>query len=170
MSTPSIIKSIGDINKEIVLVIAEDGTNLGEMSTADALVKAEEENLDLVVMKDNDIPICKIMNYGKYHFEQQKKEKLKKKNQKQVVKKEIQLSCRIDRHDMETKAKQAKKFLNSGNIVSVVMRLKGRENAFVQQGIEIMQNFSLLCETEGKLQGDILHSGNQILMTIVPNN
>lgn len=167
---PSIIKSKNDIKNEYTVVISSEGENLGEMPINEAIKLANENDLDLVCVKDEETAVCKIMDYGKYHFEQQKKEKLKKKNQKQVVKKEIQLSCRIDKHDMETKANQAKKFLNNGNVVSVVMRLKGRENAFVAQGIEIMQNFSLLCENEGKLQGDILHSGNQILMTIVPNN
>ena len=112
------------INEEIrdkeVRVILDDGTQLGIMSAKEALKVATEKNLDLVkIAPQAKPPVCKVMDYGKYRFEQAKREKEAKKNQHVVDIKEIRLSLKIDTHDFETKANQAKKFLKSGNKIKI---------------------------------------------------
>ena len=108
------------------------------MSSDAALKIAYEQGYDLVLMASQaQPPVCRIMDYGKYRFERDKKEKEAKKKQQVIELKEIQLSCRIDTHDFETKARHAVKFLESGNKVRVVMRFKGREMSHVGIGQEI---------------------------------
>ena len=119
------------INEEIkaneVRVIDAAGEPIGIMSTAQALQLAYDRGLDLVLMAPQATPpVTRIMDYGKYRFECEKREKEAKKKQQVVELKEVQLSCRIDVHDFETKARQARKFLESGNKVRVVIRFKGR--------------------------------------------
>ena len=111
------------INEEIrdreLRVIAEDGEAIGIMSAAEALKIAEEKNLDLVkIAPQAKPPVCKIMDYGKYRFEQTKREKEARKNQHVIEIKEIRLSLNIDKHDFETKVNHAKRFLESGNKVT----------------------------------------------------
>ena len=116
------------IDAKEIRVIGADGEQLGIMSTEQALRMAYNDGLDLVMMTGNATPpVCKIMNFGKFRFEREKKEKEAKKKQQVVELKEIQLSCRIENHDFETKLKHAHKFLSSGNKVRVVLRFKGRE-------------------------------------------
>ncbi|MBQ6708057.1 MAG: translation initiation factor IF-3, partial [Clostridia bacterium] len=115
------------INEEIrdkeVRVITADGEQLGIMSASQALTMAESRNLDLVkIAPQATPPVCKIMDYGKYRFEQSKREKEARKNQRVVEIKEIRLSLNIDKHDFETKVNHAKKFLESGNKVKVSIR------------------------------------------------
>ena len=137
------------INEEIkckeVRVVGVDGEPVGIMTPEAALKLAYDQGYDLVLMAPQaQPPVCRIMDYGKYRFERDKKEKEAKKKQQVVELKEIQLSCRIDTHDFETKAKQAKKFLESGNKVRVVMRFRGREMSHMPMGREVMARF---CET-----------------------
>ena len=127
------------INEEIrdkeVRVITDDGEQLGIMSAKDALKKAEQKNLDLVkVAPQANPPVCKIMDYGKYRFEQAKREKEAKKNQRIVETKEIRLSVNIDTHDFDTKLNHALKFLKAGNKVKVSIRFRGREMAHAHLG------------------------------------
>ena len=122
------------INEEIrdkeLRVIGANGDQLGIMSSADALALAEEKELDLVKIAPNAVPpVCKIMDYGKFRFEQLKKEKEAKKNQRVVEVKEIRMSPSIDTNDLNTKIKNAMKFLNDGNRVKVTVRFRGREMA-----------------------------------------
>ena len=119
------------INEEIrekeIRVIGPDGAALGIMSSKEALQIAQRENLDLVNISPKAVPpVCKIMNYGKYRFEQAKREKEAKKKQKTVEIKEIRLSLKIDTHDFDTKVNQAKKFLEHGDRVKVAIRFRGR--------------------------------------------
>ncbi len=152
------------INEEIrdkeVRVITDDGEQLGIMSAKQALDAAVYRNLDLVkIAPQAQPPVCKIMDYGKYRFEQQKREKEAKKNQKIIEIKEVQLSLNIDTHDFETKANHARRFLQAGNKVKVSIRFRGREMAHPERGIEIMQRFADMCaelctvEKEAKLEG-----------------
>lgn len=139
------------INEQIrfaeVQVIDEKGEKIGKMSTGKALDMAYEKGLDLVLVSPNkDNPVCKMLNYSKYKFEMAKKAKEARKNQKIIEIKEIRLSPNIDKHDLEVKAKNANKFIASGNKVKVSMRFRGRELNFVNQGKEIMKNFCEMLE------------------------
>ena len=103
---------------------------------------AYEKDMDLVLIAPQaNPPVCKIMDYGKYLFEKQKREKEAKKKQQTIEVKELQLSCRIDTHDYETKMNHAKKFLSSGNKVRVVMKFRGREMSHMAIGREILEKF-----------------------------
>ena len=114
------------------------------MSAKEALALAEKANLDLVkIAPGANPPVCKIMDYGKFRFEREKREKEAKKKQQTVELKEIQLSCRIDTHDFETKARNAVKFLTAGNKVRVVVRFKGREMSHMDLGREVLEKFQM---------------------------
>ena len=143
------------INEEIkaneVRVIDAAGEPIGIMSPAQALQLAYDRGLDLVLMAPQATPpVTRIMDYGKYRFECEKREKEAKKKQQVVELKEIQLSCRIDVHDFETKARQARKFLESGNKVRVVIRFKGREMSHMAIGRDVMTRF---CESLAEVGG-----------------
>ncbi len=145
------------INEEIrdkeVRVITDDGEQLGIMSAADALKAATYRSLDLVkIAPQATPPVCKIMDYGKYRFDQQKREKDAKKNQKVVEIKEIQLTLNIDTHDIETKVKHAIRFLKAGNKVKVSLRFRGREMVHPERGLEIMQSFAESCQEFGNIE------------------
>ncbi len=119
-----------------------DGEQLGIMSSREALFVAEEQDLDLVLISPNaEPPVCKIMDYGKFKFDQAKKLKEQRKAQKIVEVKEVQLSMTIDTHDVEVKAKSAKKFLGNGDKVKVSIRMRGRQQARPEIGIAIMNSF-----------------------------
>ncbi|MBO5306175.1 MAG: translation initiation factor IF-3, partial [Clostridia bacterium] len=131
-----------DIKEKSIRVVGADGEQLGVMSSEEALKKAYDEGLDLVMMAPQATPpVCKIMDYGKYRFERDKKEKEARKKQQVVEVKEIQLSYRIDTHDFETKVKHALRFLGEGNKVRVVLRFRGREMSHQAMGAELMAKF-----------------------------
>ena len=139
------------------------------MSSKDALEAAINKNLDLVMIAPQaEPPVCRIMDYGKYRFERDKKEKEAKKKQQIIELKEIQLSCRIDTHDFETKARHAQKFLESGNKVRVVMRFKGREMSHMAIGQEIMQRFQDSCAEVGNVDKPPVLDGRLLSMVISP--
>ncbi len=152
-----------ELNEEIrdkeVRVIADDGEQLGVMNARDAYHLATEKGLDLVKIAPQAVPpVCKIMDYGKYRFEQQKKEKEAKKNQHVVEVKELRLSLNIDTHDFNTKAAQAAKFLKSGDKVKVSIRFRGREMAHTALGAEVLTRFAetvegAVVEKQPKLEG-----------------
>ena len=125
-----------------VLLIGPSGEQLGTMSSREAQLKANEYDLDLLCVAPNaQPPVCKIINYGKYRFEQQKKAKEAKKNQHVVEIKEIQLTPQIGAHDMETKGRDAIKFLQDGNKVKVGVRFRGRQMTHLEVGQEVMDKF-----------------------------
>ena len=139
------------------------------MSSDAALKIAYEQGYDLVLMASQaQPPVCRIMDYGKYRFERDKKEKEAKKKQQVIELKEIQLSCRIDTHDFETKARHAVKFLESGNKVRVVMRFKGREMSHVGIGQEIMDKFRDACSEVGSVDKAPVLDGRILSMVISP--
>ena len=131
-----------------VRLIGPNGEQLGVMSSREAQIKANEYELDLVCIAPNaEPPVCKLLNYGKYRFEQQKRAKEAKKNQRIIEVKEIQLTPQIGAHDMETKARAAMKFLSEGNKVKVGVRFRGRQMTHIEVGQEVMDNFiALLAE------------------------
>jgi translation initiation factor IF-3 len=135
------------INEQIrdreVRVIGEDGTQLGVMPLADAKKLAREANLDLVkIAPTAKPPVCKIIDYGKFRYEQARKEKEAKKKQRIIEVKEIRLSPNIDTNDLNTKVNQAKKFLSAGNKVKVAVRFRGREMTRTASGKIILEDFA----------------------------
>lgn len=151
-------------------LIDENGGQLGIVSSAEALALAEEKELDLVKISPNaNPPVCKIMNYGKYMFELAKKEKEARRNQKVVEIKEVWLSMTIDVGDLNVKAKQAQKFLSSGNKVKVSIRMRGRQNAHANLGVEVMNRFFELVKDYGTMEKRPLTEGRNIWMMLVPN-
>ncbi len=140
------IKQELPINRQIrakeVQLIGENGEKLGIISLEKALEKAEEYNLDLVLVAPNANPVvCKIMNYGKYKFEQAKKEKEAKKKQKVLEVKEIRVTPNIEEHDFAFKAKNARKFLESGSKVKITVRFRGREVNNSKAGELVLNKF-----------------------------
>lgn len=161
------------INEEIkhkeVRVIAGDSEQLGVMNTHDALEKAYEMGLDLVLIAPTaNPPVCKIMDYGKFRYERDKRDKEAKKKQQTVEVKEVQLSCRIDVHDFNTKANNAIRFLNAGNKVRVVLRYKGREMAHQEIGYDIMKKFTEVCAEAGHVDKQPTIEGRIMSMIVVP--
>lgn len=161
------------INEEIrdkeVRVITDSGEQLGIMSAKDALKRAEQRNLDLVKVAPQAVPpVCKIMDYGKYRFEQSKREKEAKKNQRVIETKEIRLSVNIDTHDFDTKVNHALKFLAAGNKVKVSIRFRGREMAHAHLGNGIMERFALACEESASVDKPAKLEGRQMLMFLAP--
>ncbi len=157
------------INEEIrdkeVRVISNDGEQLGVMSPSEALKLAEQSNFDLVkIAPQAKPPVCKIMDYGKYRFDQAKREKEAKKNQRVVEIKEIRLSLNIDTHDFETKVGHAIKFLKAGNKVKVSIRFRGREMAHPEHGLVPMQKFAEACAEYGTLEKPAKLEGRSMLM------
>ena len=150
-------------------MIGAEGETLGIMSSAKALEIAYDQGMDLVMMSAQAVPpVCKVMDYGKFRFEREKREKEARKKQQTVELKEIQLSCRIDTHDFETKARHAQKFLESGNKVRVVMRFKGREMSHIAIGQEIMKKFEESCSELGNVDKAPVLDGRLLSMVISP--
>ena len=161
------------LNEEItakeVRLIGADGETLGIMSASKALEMAYDQGLDLVLMASQATPpVCKIMDYGKFRFEREKREKEAKKKQQTIELKEIQLSCRIDTHDFETKAKHALRFLTAGNKVRVVMKFKGREMSHMNIGREILERFEAACSEVGTVEKKPVLDGRFLSMVISP--
>ncbi len=161
------------INEEIrakeVRVVGVDGNPVGIMSSEAALKLAYDQGYDLVLMAPQaQPPVCRIMDYGKFRFERDKKEKEAKKKQQVVELKEIQLSCRIDTHDFDTKARHAQRFLTDGNKVRVVMRFKGREMSHIAIGQDIMTRFREVCSELGSVDKPPVLDGRILSMVISP--
>ena len=143
----SIISDKVRINEKIrgreLRIISETGEQLGIMSAMEALEVAVQKELDLLEISPNATPpVCKIMDYGKYKYEQTRKAKDAKKNQKQVIVKEVKFRARIDQHDMDTKIAQVKKFLEKDNKVKITLVQYGRERMYADQGIGMLDQIS----------------------------
>ena len=133
----------GQIKAKEVQLISDNGEKLGMLPIARALEIAEEKKLDLVLVSPNaQVPVCKIMNYGKYKFEQAKKEKEAKKKQKIQETKELRITPNIEEHDFGFKAKNAKKFIEDGNKVKITVRFRGRELNNVKMGETVLNDFA----------------------------
>ena len=146
----TIANAVHQINEEIldkeVRLIGDQGEQLGIMSVEEALRIATEHELDLVkIAPGSNPPVCKIMDYGKFRFEQAKKEKEAKKNQRVIEIKEIRMSPGIDTNDFNTKLKNAQKFLNDGDRVKVSVRFRGREMAHTEIGTVLLKDFANQC-------------------------
>lgn len=154
-----------------VRVIDSDGSQLGILPIDKAIDAAYAKDLDLVNISPNAVPpVCKIMDYGKYRFEQSKREKDAKKNQKVIDVKEIRLGLSIDTHDFETKGKHAIRFLNEGNKVKVSIRFRGRELGHPEIGLEIMERFALYCSEASAVEKAAKMEGRNMLMFLAPKS
>jgi len=161
------------INEEIrdkeLRVIDENGQMLGIMSRDEALRLAEEKKLDLVNISPNaNPPVCKILDYGKYRYELQKREKEAKKKQKTIQVKEIRLSTFIEDHDIQVKAKTACKFLQEGDKVKVSLRFRGRERDYTAKGRDVMNKFAECCSEVSTVDKKPTFEGRSLTMFLAP--
>ena len=158
-----------DIRDKEVRVIGEDGAQLGIMSSAEALQIAEEKDLDLVkIAPGSNPPVCKIMDYGKYRFEQSKREKEARKNQHVIEVKEIRMSPSIGENDFNTKLKNAQKFLRDGDRVKVTVRFRGREMAHTNIGEQLLRKFAEQCAELANLDKQPKLEGRNMSMFLSP--
>ena len=154
--------------KEVRLV-GPEGEQLGIMSSTSALEYAYGRGLDLVLMAPNaEPPVCRVMDYGKYRFDRDKKEKEARRNQQIVKVKEVQLSCRIDTHDFETRVNQARKFLQGGDKVKAVIRFRGREMAHLDMGRSVIDRFMEACADVGASDKPPVQEGRFLAVVLSP--
>ena len=161
------------INEQIrdseVRLIGSDGEQLGVVPTREAQRLADEKELDLVKIAPTATPpVCRIMDYGKYRFEQSKREKEARKNQHIVELKEVRLSLNIDVADFNTKAKHALRFLQGGNKVKVSIRFRGREMGHPEIGLETMKRFAEVCSEVAAVEKPAKMEGRNMLMFLAP--
>ena len=154
-----------------VRVISADGSQLGIIPIEKAIEAAYAADLDLVCISPNaEPPVCKIMDFGKYRFEQAKREKEAKKNQKVMDVKEIRLGLSIDLHDFETKGKHAIRFLQDGDKVKVSIRFRGRELGHPEIGLETMKRFAEFCQDYATVEKAAKMEGRNMLMFLAPKS
>lgn len=168
-----ISKVVHELNEEIrdkeIRLIGETGEQLGIVSSEEALNIAEERGLDLVKISPQAVPpVCKLMNYGKYRFEQSKREKEARKNQHVVEIKEIRMSPGIDVGDFNTKLKNAQKFLADGNRVKVSVRFRGREMAHTEIGRDLLNKFAEQCAEAATLDKAAKMEGRNMSIFLSP--
>lgn len=161
------------INEQIrdkeLRVIDSDGTQLGIMPLRRAMELAEQKNLDLVkIAPQANPPVCKIIDYGKFRFEQAKREKEARKNQRVVEIKEVRLSLNIDTHDFETKKNHALRFISEGNKVKASIRFRGREMGHPELGLEIMRRFADAMSEVVNVEKPAKLEGRTMLMFLAP--
>lgn len=150
-------------------VIDNDGKQLGIMRPAAALQLAEEQNLDLVEVAPNaKPPVCRLMDFGKYQYEQAKRDKQARKAQKQVEIKEVRLRPKTGEHDTEVRLRQARKFLESGAKVKVRVRFRGREIRHPEVAIEILEDFAKRLADVGEVEIKPNLEGRSLLMILAP--
>lgn len=150
-------------------MVDSDGSQLGVMPLKQALEMAEQRNLDLVkIAPQAKPPVCKIIDYGKFRFEQAKREKEQRKNQRVVEIKEVRLSLNIDTHDFETKKNHAVRFISEGNKVKASIRFRGREMGHPELGVEIMQRFADAMSEVANMEKAPKLEGRTMLMFLSP--
>nr|WP_242945326.1 translation initiation factor IF-3 [Alkalibacter saccharofermentans] len=161
------------INEQIrdkeIRVIGDDGEQLGIMTSRDAQRLADEKELDLVKISPNaKPPVCKIMDYGKFKYEQSRKDKEAKKKQKVINVKEIRMSAAVQDHDLNVKAKNCIKFLENGDRVKASVRFRGREMAYTDTGRELLMKFADIVADSGKVEKLPVMEGRSMVMYLVP--
>ena len=158
-----------EINDREVRLIGNEGEQLGVMSLQQAMAKAEEAGMDLVkIVPGAQPPVCKLMDYDKHRFEQSKREREMRKNQRIVELKEVQLSATIEENDVQTKFKNAVKFLEDGDKVKVSIRFRGRQIAHTNIGMQIMMDFARRIEEYGNVERRPLLEGRHMIMILAP--
>ena len=159
------------INEEIrykeVMLIGPDGDNLGIMSSKNAYFKAKDANLDLVCIQPKaTIPVCKLLNYGKFRYEQQKKAKAAKKNQHNTEIHEVQLKYAIAEHDLGIKADTVKRLIDRGDDVRIVLRLRGREETFKDLAKLKVERLMELCKEFTEVKKELYCEGRDIIVIL----
>lgn len=158
-----------EIRAEQVLVIDNDGKKLGIMTPAEGLAAAEERNLDLVeVAAEARPPVCRILDFGKYRYQQQKRDKDARKKQKVQALKEIKMRPKIDEHDYDFKTKAIIKFLLAGHRVKVSIFFRGREMAFLDKGREVIDRVAADCADIGKMEDEPRMEGRYMRAMFIP--
>lgn len=158
-----------EIREKEVRLISSTGEQLGIVSSKDALRMAEEKELDLVMIAPTaKPPVCKIMDYHKFNYEQAKKEKEARKNQKVITLKEIRFSPSTEEHDIDIKANNARKFLQDGDKLKVTVRFRGREAAYSQNGLKILESFAGKLEDVGIIEKPAKMEGRNMIMIMTP--
>ena len=170
---PAKRKDDGLVNEEIrarqVMVITDTGEKLGVMNTRDALNQAWDKELDLVLVAPTaKPPVAKFMDYNKFRYEQQRKQREAKKHQKTVSLKEIRLSPKIDIGDFNTKLKNGRKFLEKGDKLKISIRFRGREMAYTNKGRQVMLKFAKECEDLATIENRPVQDGRNMFMTLTP--
>ncbi len=157
------------ITSNTVLVIDDEGEKRGVMKTEAAIALAEEAGLDLVEVSPNaEPPVCKIMDYGKYKYQAQKKAAEARKKQKVIEVKEIKLRPGIDTHDYDVKMRAMKRFFEEGDKVKVTMRFRGREMAHTELGFDLLQKVKADTEEIAKVEFEPKMEGRQMIMILAP--
>ena len=152
-----------------VRLIDENGQNIGVVSKADAMARAEEAGLDLVeVSPDADPPVCKILDFGKFKYQEQKKAAEARKHQKTVEIKEIKMRPGIDDHDYDVKMRAIKRFFEEGDKVKVTLRFRGREMAHQHLGMEVLVRVKNEVEPIAKVESEPRFEGRQMVMVLAP--
>jgi translation initiation factor IF-3 len=158
-----------DIIAESIRVVGEDGEMLGVMSLESALEKADEAALDLVeISPSSDPPVCKILDYGKYKYEAQKKANEARKKQKTIDVKEIKMRPSIERHDYDVKLRAINKFLDEGDKVKVTIRFRGREFLHQELGMQMLERVRGEIEEKAKVEAVPKMEGRQMVMVVAP--
>uniref|UniRef100_A0A7V4DHQ2 Translation initiation factor IF-3 n=1 Tax=Candidatus Caldatribacterium californiense TaxID=1454726 RepID=A0A7V4DHQ2_9BACT len=152
-----------------VRLISPEGHQIGIVPLKKALQMAEEAGLDLVEVGPNaNPPVCKIMDWGKFRYEREKKAKLSRKKQKASELKELTMRPKIDEHDYQVKLRNALRFLQEGNRVKVIIRFRGREAAFQDRGHELLRRVIEDLKDVGKVEQDIKSEGSSLTVTLAP--
>ena len=161
-----------DIRYDQVRLIGADGTQLGIMSSREALEKAFEEGLDLVEISDaSDPPVCRIMNYDKFRYEQSKKQAEARKKQTVVEVKEVKFRPKTEEHDLNFKIKNIKKFLANKNKVKITLRFRGREIVYAQsQGVEVLNKIAEALGEDATIVQHPSMEGRQMVMFVAPKS
>ena len=153
-----------------VLVIGSEGEQLGVMSKKDALDAAYDSGLDLVEVASNaNPPVCRIMDYGRFKYQQSKKAQIAKKKQKVIQIKEIKIRPKTDMHDLEVKARNARRFLSEGNKIKVTVRFRGREIVHPERGQIVMDRFLELLEGECVIEQQAKMEGRNMILVLAPS-
>lgn len=159
------------IRVQNVRLISPEGEQIGVVTTQEALKKAENFGLDLVEVSPNaKPPVCRIMDYGKYKYEQSKKEKISKKKQHTITVKELRLRPRTDDHDLETKIRHARKFIEQRNKVKFTILFKGREMAYQDMGTDLLSRVQMMLEDIAKLDMEPKMEGRRMIMILTAKN
>ncbi|MDQ6950527.1 MAG: translation initiation factor IF-3 [Mariprofundales bacterium] len=150
-------------------LIGAEGEQLGVLSLEQAFVEAQRAGVDLVMMSPNaKPPVCKLLDYGKYKYERSKKANLARKNQQVIQLKEIKLRASTDQHDLDTKLKNVRKFLEAGNKVKLSLRFRGREMAYIGRGADMLKRVAEEVSDLAKVEKEPNMEGRQMLLILAP--
>jgi translation initiation factor IF-3 len=157
------------IRARIVLVIDSDGTALGQMSIVDALKAARDRNLDLVEVSPlAQPPVCRILDYGRQQYEQSRREREARKNQKTITLKQVRVRPKTDPHDLDTKRKSIVKWLEEGDHVQLVLRMRGREQAHPDWGRKVLLELASKVADVARVERDVISEGRQMTLILAP--